>query len=233
MNISPDEIIYWQWGPIKLSATIVFTWLIMALLVLLSWLVTRKLSVETKISRRQHFLETLVAYIRGQIQQVMQADAQRYLPFIGTLFMFISLSNLLTFVPGYQPPMGSLYTTGALALCVFFAIPIFGIMKKGWLGYLKHYIQPTPIMLPFHIISELSRTLALAVRLFGNIMSGTMIVAVLLSVAPFFAPIIMQILGLVIGQIHAYIFAVLAMVYIGSATQVQEQQDQNQTENEE
>ena len=232
MNISPDSIIYWQWGPIKLSATIVFTWVVMALLLLISWLVTRNISVETKISRWQHFLETLVSYIQGQIKDVVRHDERRYLPFIGSLFMFISLSNLLVMVPGYQPPTGSLYTTGGLALCVFFAIPIFGILKQGWAGYFKHYIQPTPVMLPFHIISEFSRTLSMAVRLFGNIMSGTMTVAILLSVAPLFAPVIMQVLGLLIGQIQAYIFAILAMVYIGSATRSQEQEKQKQSEKE-
>ena len=233
MNISPDTIIYWQWGPFQLSATIVFTWVVMALLLLLSWLATRKLSVQTDISRWQHFLETLVSYIQEQIKEVVRHDERRYLPFIGALFLFISVANLLAFVPGYHPPTGSLYTTGGLALCVFFAIPIFGILKQGWLGYFKHYIQPTVLMLPFHIISEFSRTLSMAVRLFGNIMSGTMTVAILLSVAPLFAPVIMQVLGLLIGQIQAYIFAVLAMVYIGSATRTQEQQEEPQSEHEE
>jgi alternate F1F0 ATPase F0 subunit A len=162
--------------------------------------------------------------IRNQIHEVTHQEASRYLPFIGTLFMYISVSNLLQVIPGFQPPTGSLSTTAALAVCVFFAVAIFGITQQGVLAYLKQYLRPSPLMLPFNIISELSRTLALAVRLFGNIMSGTLIGAILLSVVPFFLPVIMNLLGLLIGQIQAYIFAILATVYIASATQSQQSQ---------
>jgi F-type H+-transporting ATPase subunit a len=141
--------------------------------------------------------------------------------FIGTLFIFIAVSNLLGVIPGFRPPTGSLSTTAALAICVFFAVPVFGIASRGLGGYLKQYLQPTPFMLPFNIIGEFSRTLALAVRLFGNVMSGTMLVAILLAIIPFVFPIIMQAFGMLTGFIQAYIFAVLAMVYIASATTVQ------------
>jgi F-type H+-transporting ATPase subunit a len=221
MDISPDSIVYWQWKFITINATIVFTWVIMAILLLISWLATRKLNMETEMSRWQNLLETIVTYIRDQIRDVTNQDPAAYLPFLGTLFLFISVSNLFTFVPGYQPPTGSLATTAALAICVFFAVPIYGIAKQGVGTYLKHYIEPSVFMLPFNIIGEFSRTFALAVRLFGNVMSGTLIVGILLTVAPFFVPIIMHILGLIIGQIQAYIFAILATVYIGSATKVQ------------
>jgi len=147
-----------------------------------------------------------------------------------TLFLFISIANLLSIVPGYHPPTGSLSTTAALATCVFFAVPIYGISQRGILGYLKRYVQPTAIILPFRIVSELSRTLALAVRLFGNVMSGTMIGAVLLMIVPFFVPVLMQLLELLIGQIHAYIFAVLAAVYIASATQAYEEEEKKEKE---
>ena len=221
VDISPDTIIFLEWGQVTLNATIVFTWLVMALIVFISWLVTRKLSVEPPLSRSQNLLETIVDYMRSQIREITQDDPDTYLPFSGTLFLFIAISNLLTIVPGYYPPTGSLYTTGALAICVFFAVPIYGIGKMGTVAYFKRYMQPTVLMLPFNIIGELSRTLALAVRLFGNIMSGTMIVAMLLAIVPFFLPIVMQVLGFLIGFIQAYIFAVLATVYIASATRVQ------------
>lgn len=223
MNITPDSIIFWQWGPITLNATIVFTWLVMGLLVLISWLVTRRLSVEPKLSRWQMLLETVVSYIRDQIRDITQRDPSPYLAFIGTLFLFISVSNLLAIVPRYHPPTGSISTTAALALCVFFSVPIYGISQAGWKGYFRHYIRPSVFMVPFHIIGEFSRTLALAVRLFGNVMSGTMIVGILLSIAPLFLPIVMEVLGLLIGQIQAYIFAVLATVYIASATRAHEE----------
>jgi len=220
MDISPDSIILWEWDFIKLNATIVFTWLVMALLVLISWLVTRGFSDDPRISPGQNLLEVLVETLRNQIEEVGQQNPDRYLPFVGTLFIFIAFSNLLAVVPGFNPPTGSLSTTAALAICVFVAVPLYGVSRLGLSTYLKQYAEPTPLMLPFNIIGELSRTLALAVRLFGNVMSGTMIAAVLLSIVPLFFPVVMQLLGLVTGLIQAYIFAILAMVYIASATRV-------------
>lgn len=218
MNISPDGIVLWQSGWVKLNATIAFTWLVMALLVLVSWWISRQLTASTRITRGQNVLEVIVSGISGQIEEVAERDPSPYLPFVGTLFLFVATSNVLAIVPGYQPPTGSLSTTTALALCVFFAVPFFGIRSQGIRGYFKQYLEPTPFLLPFNIIGELSRTLALAVRLFGNVMSGTTIVAILLAVAPLLFPIVMQALGLLTGLIQAYIFAVLAVVYIGAAT---------------
>jgi F-type H+-transporting ATPase subunit a len=217
LTITPDTIVYWSWGPVKLNATIVFSWLVMALLVVGSWLITRNLSVEVEISRWQSLLEVLVLTIRDQIRDVTNQNPDRYLPFIGTLFLFISLSNLLVIVPGYHAPTSSLSTTLALAICVFFAVPIFGIMQRGVIDYFRHYIEPSPILLPFHITSELSRTFALAVRLFGNVVSGSIIVGILLSIIPIFLPVVLEAFELLIGQIQAYIFAILALVYIASA----------------
>lgn len=218
MQISPDQIVLWRWGAIELNATIVYTWLVMALLVAGAWLVTRRLSTTEQMSRWQNLLEVLVVGVRDQIRGVSQQDPGRYLPFVGTLFVFIAMANLLTVVPGYMPPTGSLSTTTALAICVLIAVPLYGIGQRGLLGYLKKYVQPTAFMLPFNIIGEVSRTIALAVRLYGNIMSGTVIAGILISIAPFFFPILMQLLGLLTGLIQAYIFAILAMVYIASAT---------------
>lgn len=221
MDISPDAIIYYEWGAFKLNATIVFTWLVMAILVGVSWLITRNLTADPDMAPGQNFLEAIVELLRDQIKEIGQQEAERYLPFVGTLFIFIAFANLLAIVPGYQPPTGSLSTTAALAICVFVAVPMYGVYGLGFVEYLKQYLRPNPIMLPFNIIGELSRTLALAVRLFGNVMSGTMIAAVLISIVPLFFPIVMQLLGLITGFIQAYIFAVLAMVYIASATRVQ------------
>ena len=226
MEISPDLIIFLKIGDFTLNATIVFTWIVMGLLVITAWFVTRRLSIEPPISRWQNLLEIIVTYIREQIHEITVQQPDRYLPFLGTLFLFIAVSNILAIVPGYSPPTGSLSTTAALAICVFLAVPVYGITQHGLIGYLRHYSQPTVFMIPFHIINELSRTLSMAVRLFGNIMSGSMILAILLSITPLFVPIVMEVLGMLIGLVQAYIFAVLATVYIASAAHVQEEKVQ-------
>lgn len=222
MQISPDAIIFWQNDFMTINATIVFSWLVMLLLVIVSRLVTLKITSDVKISRWQNLLECIVTGLVGQLREITQKDALRFLPFLGTLFLFIALSNLLSIVPGFQPPTGSLSTTLALAICVFVAVPVFGIGRNGILNYMKNYIQPTPLMLPFNIIGELSRTLALAVRLFGNIMSGSMIAAILLSVMPLFIPIIMLLFGMLTGLVQAYIFTVLAAVYMAAGMETHE-----------
>jgi len=222
-QISPDQVIFWQWGPVYLNATIVFTWGVMVLMVLGSWLVTRRLSSGTEISRWQNLLEVIVSYMQQEIRQISQKEAGSHLYFVGTLFLFIFVSNLLTIFPGFVAPTASLSTTAGLAICVFVAVPVYGIVSRGVLGYLKQYIKPTVFMLPFNVMGELSRTLALAVRLFGNIMSGMKVAAILLALAPLFFPIVMHALGLLTGVIQAYIFAVLAMVYIASATRAQQE----------
>jgi F-type H+-transporting ATPase subunit a len=221
-QISPDQILIWEWWFIKLNATILYTWLIMAILVISSWLVTRKITSDIHTSRSQNFLESVVSTLRDQIREVSQDEPGQYLAFIGTLFLFICLSNLLTIVPGYIAPTASLMTTAALAISVFFAVPLYGITKQGVWNYFKEYFQPTFIFFPFHVMGEISRTLALAIRLFGNIMSHDKVIGILLAVTPLFFPIIMQALGLLIGLVQAYIFAILAMVYIASASQTHE-----------
>ncbi|EDX83398.1 ATP synthase F0, A subunit [Synechococcus sp. PCC 7335] len=222
-SLTPD-LIPIHLGPFTVSATVFFTWLIMLWLVLGAWWITRKLSAATHLRRGQNLLEVLVLGICHQIEEISEQPAEPFLPFIGTLFIFIAVSNVLAILPGYHPPTGSLSTTAALAICVFFAVPIFGIKRQGLKGYLSSYVQPNPIMLPFNIIGELSRTISLSVRLFGNVMSGTMIVGILLSVAPLFAPVVMRAFGLLTGLIQAYIFAILAMVAIAAATEAQNRQ---------
>jgi F-type H+-transporting ATPase subunit a len=225
VDITPDQIVYGQWGIVTLNATILWTWVVMAVLAAGSWAVTRGLTSYEGMGRGQNILEGVVSLIERQIRDISDQAPQPYLAFVGTLFLFISLSNLLSIVPGYRPPTGSLSTTAALAVCVFVAVPIFGIRRQGLRRYLGQYLQPSIVMLPFTIIGELSRTLALAVRLFGNVMSGTVIAALLLGVAPLLFPVVAQMFGLLIGVIQAYIFSILAMVYIASATRAHDGTD--------
>ena len=218
MRLTPDEWVFWQYGFVKLNATIAFTWGLMVALTLGSMLVTRNLSADLKPARWQCLLEIVVTGIEGQIEGVGLTHPEKYIGFIGTLFLFLATASLCTVLPGYAPPTGSLSTTVALALCVFVAVPFFGIEKEGLGAYLESYTEPTWIMLPFNIISEVSRTLALDVRLFGNMMSGVMIIGILLTITPFIFPVVMTVLGLLTGMVQAYIFSILAGVYIASAT---------------
>jgi len=221
MQISPDGLIFWKFGPFALNGTIVFTWLVMALLSLGSWLVTRRITSDVYVSRWQNLCEAVVSGIQQQLREVSRRNPASLLPFLGTLFLFIAVSNLLSVIPGFQPPTGSLSTTAALAICVFLAVPGYGISGVGMSNYLRNYIRPTIFMLPFNVMGEFSRTLALAVRLFGNVMSGTMIGAILLMIAPLIFPVLMNLLGLLTGLVQAYIFAILAAVYIGAGMEVQ------------
>lgn len=219
------EKVLWPDGPPVLrevTITIVNTWIVMGVLVLGSWLVTRKVTDDDTPSRSQALLEVLVGLLRSQIRDVSQQDPGPYLSFVGSLFLMIAMSNLLSIVPGFVPPTSSLSTTAALASCVFVAVPIYGITSQGIRSYLMQYLKPTVLMLPFNIVGELSRTLALAVRLYGNMLSGTVIGMILLGFTPLFVPVVMQLFGLLTGMIQAYIFAILAMVYIASATQAHE-----------
>jgi F-type H+-transporting ATPase subunit a len=222
MHISPDEVIFWQHGLFKLNATILFTWALMAALTIGSALITRRLSHGITRSRWQTLLELGLTAIEHQLAEVGLGQPRKYIGFLGTLFLFIAAASLCTVVPGYEPPTGSLSTTTALALCVLIAVPLFGIAEQGLAGYLRSYAEPTVIMLPFNLISELSRTLALAVRLFGNMMSGAMIVGILLTITPFLFPIVLTLLGLLTGMVQAYIFFILATVYIAAATRVRQ-----------
>lgn len=222
MRLSPDQLVFWQHGWITLNATIVFTWGLMLVLAIGAKLITRKLTTGHTRSRWQNLLEIIVTTITKQIGEVGLKKPRKYLSFLGTIFLFVAASALCTVIPGYESPTASLSTTAALALCVLVAVPLFGVGKRGFGGYLKSYVEPTFIMLPFNIISEVSRTLALAVRLFGNMMSGAMIIAILLTITPFIFPVVMTLLGLLTGMVQAYIFTILAAVYIAAATRAPE-----------
>ena len=224
-QISPDQVVFFQWRWIVINATLVYTWLVMALLVVGSLLITRCLSPERSLSRWQHLLEAVLGGVRSELREISRDNADQYFAFIGTLFLFILTSNLLTVVPGYVAPTSSLTTTAALAILVFLAVPLFGIAKLGVIEYLKEYFRPNVIFFPFHVMGEFSRTLALAVRLFGNLMSHEKVITILLAVTPLFFPVVMQALGLLIGLIQAYIFSVLAMVYIASASQAHQEKE--------
>ena len=228
MHLSTDEILFWQYGFLKINATMVLTWGLMLVLTFGSILITWRHATNTKRTQWKNLLEIIVTATEKQISEVGLKPSRTYLSFLGTIFLFIATANLFSIIPGYEPPTGSLSTTAALALSVFVAVPIFGIKKQGLFGYLKSYAEPTMIMLPFNIISDISRTLALAIRLFGNMMSGTMIIAILLLIAPFFFPVLMTLLGLLTGMVQAYIFSILATVYIAAATQVTDPNEQKQ-----
>ena len=226
MRLSPDQMIFWQHGFLKLNGTILFTWALIVVMAVGAKLITRRLSTGLDRSRWQNLLEIVVTGIDQQIEDVGLRHPEKYIGFVGTLFLFVAMASICTVIPGYEPPTGSLSTTAALALSVFVAVPLFGIEDQGFRGYMRSYVQPTIIMLPFNIISEFSRTLALAVRLFGNMMSGAMIIAILLTITPFVFPIFMTMLGLLTGMVQAYIFSILAAVYIAAATRTRKPRPQ-------
>ena len=226
-SITPDGTVLWSLGPFDINLTLVSTWIVMAVVVVAAWSVTRQLSSSTTVSRRQHLLEVLVEFLQDQIRGVSGQPADRYLAFIGTIFVFVFVSNSLVVLPGYVPPTASLSTATALAGVVFFAVPVYGIASRGVPGYLAGYLRPNPIMLPFNIVAELSRTLALAVRLFGNVMSFSKIVGIVFVIAPLVFPAVLNAFGLLTGVIQAYIFTILAIVYVsaGSSSSDQEASD--------
>lgn len=212
------DLLAFRLGPLHVGATVVSTWLVMALLCGLAWLGTRRLSVAAP-SRRQATLEAVVIALRDAIEDAAPGQAQRLLPFIGTLWLFIGAANLLGLVPGLVSPTGDLSLTLALALLVFFAVHWYGIRIDGVRAYLRHYLEPNPVLLPFHLIGEVTRTVALAVRLFGNMMSLELAALLVLLVAGFLAPVPLLMLHIVEALVQAYIFGMLALVYVAGALQ--------------
>lgn len=204
-------------GPIAVTVPVVTTWGIMLALVVLSWLATRNLHQEP--GPVQVILEGLIGAMDRAVREVLPNVATQVLPFIGTLWVFVVVANLVGIIPGLHSPTGTLSTTAALAVLVFFSVHWFGIRSEGLAAYLKHYLAPNPIMLPFHIMSEVTRTVALAIRLFGNIMSLEMAVVLVLLVAGFLVPVPLLILHIIEALIQAYIFGMLALIYIAGAIQ--------------
>jgi F-type H+-transporting ATPase subunit a len=224
VNLSSDQQVLWHHGTVVLNGTIVTTWIMMSAMLVAAKMITRNIAVEGAVSRWQGALEIIVTTMEDQIKELGLSRTRQYLPFLGTLFLFVAMSSLCTVIPGFEPPTGSLSTTVGLAVCVFFAVPYFGVREQGLWGYIRTYTEPTFIMLPFNLISEFSRSLALAVRLFGNMMSGAMIIGILLTITPLLFPLVMTALGLLTGMVQAYIFCILAAVYIAAATRSRTQE---------
>lgn len=207
-------------GPVPITAPVLVTWVIMALLAGGAWLATRHLSLRP--TRFQSVLELVVTTVDGQIRDTMQAEPGPYRAFIGTVFLFIFVANWSELVPGVEPPTAHIETDAALALLVFVAIIGFGIRAGGVRGYLSTFASPTPLMIPLNFVESLTRTFSLLVRLFGNVMSGVFVIGIVLSLAGLLVPIPLMALDLLTGAVQAYIFAVLAMVFIaGAVTEVQ------------
>ena len=219
MKYTPDQYILWEKGIFNLNLTLVYTWAVMIFIILLSVIVTRKLSSGKKISKLQNLLEAIVDGIDTQVRDMSENNVQHLMPLAGTLFIFILVSNLISLIPGVIAPTASMSTTAALAIFVFISMMFYGMKKKGILGYFKKYLKPMPFLLRLNIISDISGNFALAVRLYGNMMSGVVISAVMLKIM-FLAwgfPVFIQLLGLISAVIQAYIFSVLAMIFIISA----------------
>ncbi len=202
-------------GPVPITTPVVTTWCIMAILAGGSWLSARTFSVQP--SRYQAALEFIVETIEGQITDTMQVAAKPYLPLIGTLFIFIFVSNWSSLVPGVEPPTAHIETDAALSLIVFVAVIYFGVTVRGTRAYLATFAQPSIVMLPLNIIEQVTRTFSLVVRLFGNVMSGVFVIGIVLSLVGLLVPVPLMALDLLTGAVQAYIFSVLAMVFIGGA----------------
>jgi F-type H+-transporting ATPase subunit a len=202
-------------GPVPVTETVVTTWGLMIVLALGGWLATRSLSLRP--STRQTAIELIVGLIEDQIKGTMRVAPGPYVSLIGTLFLFILAANWSSLVPGLEPPTAHIETDAALGLIVFICILYFGVRALGLLGYLKTFAEPSLVMIPLNILETFTRTFSLIVRLFGNVMSGVFVVAIVLSLAGLLVPIPLMALDLLTGAVQAYIFTVLAMVFIGSA----------------
>jgi F-type H+-transporting ATPase subunit a len=202
-------------GPVPVSETIVVTWGLMAVLALAGWFLTRSLSARP--SRGQAAIELVVGTIEDQIRSTMRVAPGPYVSMIGTLFLFILTANWSSLLPGIEPPTAHIETDAALGLIVFLATIYFGVKARGLGGYLKTFAEPTMVMIPLNLVESITRTFSLIVRLFGNIMSGVFIIAIILSLAGLLVPIPLMALDLLTGAVQAYIFTILAAVFIGNA----------------
>lgn len=207
-------------GPLAITNTVVVTWAIMLALGIAAWAATRRLSVAP--GPWQVVVEGIVSAIEDAIRSVLPDHFRQVMPFIASLWIFIVVANLASLIPGVRSPTGDLSLTAGLAILVFLAVHWYGIRAHGLKSYLRHYLQPNPILLPFHVISEISRTLALAVRLFGNIFSLQMAALMVLLLAGFLAPVPVLMLHIVEALVQAYIFGMLALVYVAGAIQSQQ-----------
>ena len=216
-----EVAIVFRIGPLVITSTVVMTWAIMLLLTLVSYIATLRLSDEAP-GMIQTALEAVVSAIEASVADMMPGRAAVLVPFVGTLWIFLAVANLVGIIPEMHSPTGDLSLTSALAALVFLSVHWYGMRADGVRQYLKHYLSPSPVMLPFHLIGELSRTLALAIRLFGNIASLEMAVLLVLIVAGFLVPVPLLALHVIEALVQAYIFGTLALVYIAGGIQSQQ-----------
>jgi F-type H+-transporting ATPase subunit a len=209
-------------GPVPITSVVVTTWAIMAVIVVAAWLGTRRTKVAA--GRWQAVLEFVVETIGNQIREVVLREPRPYVPLVGTLFLFIAISNLSAMVPGVSPPTAHLETDAALAGIVFLSVHVFGIATHGVRKYLAGFARPSFLLLPLNLLGEITRTFSLMVRLFGNIMSHEIVIGVVLTLAGLLIPIPLMALAIVIGIVQAYIFTILATVFIGAAVETTEKQ---------
>jgi F-type H+-transporting ATPase subunit a len=216
MSRSPLEaVVVFHIGPIVITGTVVTTWILIAALVIACLLATRQLDVIP--SGLQAMTETLISGIEEQIRGIVNREPTEFLPLLGTLFIFLATANLSGLVPGVRAPTASIETPAALAAIVFFSVHVFGVKRNGLGGYLKNYLKPNPLLLPLNILSEFTRSFSLMMRLFGNIMSDELVIAIVVALAGLLVPIPFMVFEILVGLIQAYIFTVLAAVYIGGA----------------
>ena len=223
-----EAAIAWHLGALTISETVLTTWGIMLFIALLALLLTRNLSASP--TRKQTIAEMIVVAMESAVADVIPAQTVRtVMPFVASLWIFVLLANLSGLIPGLHAPTGDLSTTAALAVLVFLSTHWFGIRAKGWRKYFRHYTEPSIILTPFHIISELTRTLALAIRLFGNMMSLEMAALLVLLIAGFLVPVPLLMLHVIEAMVQAYIFGILALIYIAGA--IEPNMEDESTEN--
>ncbi|UHQ55701.1 MULTISPECIES: F0F1 ATP synthase subunit A [Microbulbifer] len=223
--------VFFNLGPVQVTGTVVTTWAVMLGLWLMAWLISGRL--RERPGPAQAVAEGVVGAIEGAIRAVAPDHVRLLLPFIATLWIFLVVANLCGLLPGVHSPTRDLSATAALAILVFLSVHWFGIRSQGLRPYLRHYLTPSPLLLPFHLISEVTRTVALAVRLFGNIMSLEMAALLILLVAGFLAPVPILMLHIVEALVQAYIFGMLALIYIAGGLQSQQLRQQPQGERDE
>lgn len=217
-SMAPEVLL--RLGPVEVTATVAFTLVVSALLIAFALFV--RYSVRRGPSAWQVAAESLVEHLEGIMRDMSGGDPRPYTPLVVTLALFIAAANLLGLIPGLRAPTADFSTTAALAVVVFLAVPFYGIRARGLRGYLKHYLEPSPFLLPLEIVTEFSRTLALAVRLFGNMVSEELVIAVLLSIAGLLVPVPLMMLAVLTGIVQAYIFAVLTVVYLSAAVRARQ-----------
>ena len=216
-------------GPVQLTNTVITTWIVIVIIGGLAWLATRRLQMSP--GRLQTMVEAIVSIIEESIRDIAPQHFRQIMPFIGSLWVFLVIANLIGLIPGMHSPTRDLSATAAIAFLVFLSVHWYGIRIQGLKNYLRHYLSPSPILLPFNLISEVTRTIALAVRLFGNMMSLEMIALLILLVAGFLVPVPILMLHIVEALVQAYIFGMLALIYVAGGLQSQQLRIQKQGEN--